>query len=45
MIFVDDASKPEQILMANKLKQEFGEREEMKQINYAYFQLQRFLSD
>jgi hypothetical protein len=28
-----------------KLKQELGEREEMKQINYAYFQLQRFLSD
>jgi PKHD-type hydroxylase len=28
-----------------KLKKELGDREELKQINYAFFQLQRFLSD
>lgn len=28
-----------------KLKKELGDREEIKQMNYAYFQLQRFLSD
>jgi PKHD-type hydroxylase len=28
-----------------KLKKELGDREEIKQINYAFFQLQRFLSD
>jgi PKHD-type hydroxylase len=28
-----------------KLKKELGDREEIKQINYAYFQLQRYLSD